>query len=162
MLIPSSLTVQCKETSKSKKKQDNPDKPKKKNKLDETKAKYNDTLSYDAKNFLSDEQFLIDCEDRFSNSRCENQRAEFTEGSAKVFVKGRLKRNVNFWKDIGANDFILDTIENGYKLPLIQTPEPAVFKTTNLLWLTQNLLQKLSRNSLVQIVCWKFPLGPKW
>ena len=45
MLIPSSLTVQCKETSKSKKKQDNPDKPKKKNKLDETKVKYNDTLS---------------------------------------------------------------------------------------------------------------------
>ena len=78
------------------------------------------------KNFLSDEQFLIDCEDRFSNSRCENQKAEFTEGSEKVFVKGRLKRNVNFWKDIGATAFILDTIENGYKLPLIQTPEPAV------------------------------------
>ena len=39
MLIPSSSTVQCQETSKSKKNQVNPDKAKKKNKLDETKVK---------------------------------------------------------------------------------------------------------------------------
>ena len=161
MLIPSSLTVQCKETSKSKKKQDNPDKPKKKNKLDETKVKYNDTLSYDAKNFLSDEQFLIDCEDRFSNSRCENQKAEFTEGSEKVFVKGRLKRNVNFWKVIGANDFILDTIENGYKLPLIQTPEPAVFKNNksalaNPEFVTEAIQELVSTNRVLEV-----PFRPK-
>ena len=161
MLIPSSLTVQCKETSKSKKKQDNPDKPRKKNKLDETKVKYNDTLSYDAKNFLSDEQFLIDCEDRFSNSRCENQKAVFTEGSVKVFVKGRLKRNVNFWKDIGANDFILDTIENGYKLPLIQTPEPAVFKNNksalaNPEFVTEAIQELVSTNRVLEV-----PFRPK-
>ena len=30
--------------------------------------------------------------------------------------------------DIGAKDYILDTIVNGYKFPLIQTPEPIVFK----------------------------------
>ena len=128
MLIPSSSTVQCKEAPKSKKKQVNLDKAKKKNKLDETKVKYNDNLSYDAKNFELNEQFIKDCEDPFTNSQYENEKAEFTEGSEKVFVKGRLERRLNFWKDIGANDFILDIIENGYKLPLIQTPEPAVFK----------------------------------
>ena len=58
MLIPSSSTVQCKETSKSKKKQVNVDKAKKKNKLDETKVKYNDPLNCDAKSFELNEQFL--------------------------------------------------------------------------------------------------------
>ena len=32
-------------------------------------------------------------------------------------VKGSLKRNAKFWHQIGANKFVLDTIENGYVLP---------------------------------------------
>ena len=53
--------------------------------------------------------------------------AEFTEGSEIVFIKGRLKRNWYLWMDIGANDYILDTIIYGYKFPLILPPEPIVY-----------------------------------
>ena len=39
-------------------------------------------------------------------------------------VKGRLHRALEFWKAIHALQFILDVIEFGYKLPLIQIPTP--------------------------------------
>ena len=161
MLIPSSSTMQCKETSKSKKKQVNLDKAKKTNKLHETKVKYNDPLIYDAKNFELNEQFLENCEDHFTNSQCENEKAQFTEGSEKVFVKGRLKRRLNFWKDIEANDFILDTTENGYKLPLIQTPDRDVFKNnksalTNPDFSTEATQELVSTNHVLEV-----PFRPK-
>lgn len=41
-----------------------------------------------------------------------------------VTVKGRLRRALNFWKNIRAPKFILDVIESGYKLPLLQIPTP--------------------------------------
>jgi hypothetical protein len=34
-----------------------------------------------------------------------------------------LKAHIDEWKNIGANDYIISIIENGYKLPLKQTPE---------------------------------------
>ena len=38
-------------------------------------------------------------------------------------MSGRLKWNINFWRDIGASDFILDAIVNGYKVPLYTLPQ---------------------------------------
>ena len=43
-------------------------------------------------------------------------------------VKGSLKRNIQFWKQINANQFVLDTIENGYKLPFKSIPPPKIMK----------------------------------
>lgn len=43
-------------------------------------------------------------------------------------VKGRLKANIEFWKHIGANPEILDTLTNGYKLPFLTVPEPSFSK----------------------------------
>ena len=37
-------------------------------------------------------------------------------------VKGNLKNNLGFWRSIGAPDFILSVIENGYSLPFISFP----------------------------------------
>ena len=37
-------------------------------------------------------------------------------------VKGSLRRALEFWKDIHTTQFILDVIEFGYKLPLLQIP----------------------------------------
>ena len=45
-----------------------------------------------------------------------------------VSVKGRLKQNIQFWFDIKANDYILDTIVNGYKLPFQQIPQSVHLK----------------------------------
>ncbi|WAR10357.1 hypothetical protein MAR_035433 [Mya arenaria] len=36
--------------------------------------------------------------------------------------KGRLKQNVAYWKSIGASEFVLNDIENGYVIPFIETP----------------------------------------
>ncbi|KAL9969042.1 hypothetical protein ACROYT_G021206 [Oculina patagonica] len=44
---------------------------------------------------------------------------------------GRLRRALNFWKDIRAPKFILDVIEFGYKLPLLQIPTPFVAKNNS-------------------------------
>ncbi len=43
-------------------------------------------------------------------------------------VIGNLRRNAEAWVEFGANEFILDIIKNGYKIPFIQTPDPACFK----------------------------------
>ena len=43
-------------------------------------------------------------------------------------VLGRLKARVDYREQIGAPEFILDTLRTGYKLPLIDTPESRSFR----------------------------------
>ena len=43
-------------------------------------------------------------------------------------MKGSLRRNIDFWRSINAYESVLDMIENGYKVPLIETPFSNVFK----------------------------------
>lgn len=45
-------------------------------------------------------------------------------------VKGRLKKHYDFWVKIGANDFVLNTIKNGYVIPFL-TPPPTMFFKNN-------------------------------
>ena len=42
------------------------------------------------------------------------------ESGHSLRVKDNLKNNLGFWRSIGAPDFILSTIVNGYKLPFIR------------------------------------------
>ena len=44
------------------------------------------------------------------------------EPVSQVQVKGRLKQNIAFWKDIGASKWVLSVIKNGYYLPFISLP----------------------------------------
>ena len=37
-------------------------------------------------------------------------------------VKGRLASHLEFWRKIGASDFVLDTIQNGYVIPFLEPP----------------------------------------
>jgi len=46
-------------------------------------------------------------------------------------VKGRLRGALAFWNDIHAPQFILDVIEYGYKLPLLQIPPPFAAKNNS-------------------------------
>ena len=69
---------------------------------------------------------------------CERQRepedvciweVEMEDVCTPVEVKGRLKRSVSFWREeLKASEFILDTIEHGYILPLKSEPSPFVGK----------------------------------
>ena len=44
---------------------------------------------------------------------------EFKSNDVAVSVRGSLLKSFQFWKDIDAPRFIIDTIEFGYKLPLL-------------------------------------------
>jgi hypothetical protein len=44
-------------------------------------------------------------------------------------VKGRLKKCLQAWEEIQAPQFIIDIIQNGYKIPFLSIPPP--FKASN-------------------------------
>ena len=64
---------------------------------------------------------------------------------------GSLKAHIDEWKNIGANDYIISIIENGYKLPLKQIPESTFLDNNksekdNMTFVSkevENLLQKV-------------------
>ena len=58
----------------------------------------------------------------FLHDPCEQY--EFASDQDCMSVKGRLRRALDFWREINALQFILDVIEFGYKLPLLQIPTP--------------------------------------
>lgn len=47
---------------------------------------------------------------------------EYAENSKYPSVKGRLRARVNFWKVIGASQFVIDIISRGYIIPFLTTP----------------------------------------
>lgn len=55
---------------------------------------------------------------------------EYKNQDEKNSVKNRLKANFKFWKNIGACDFVLEVIKNGYSIPFISTP-PSSFSKNN-------------------------------
>ena len=58
-----------------------------------------------------------------------NDACEFDDSSKfEVQVKGNLRKNLHFWRGIGASPFIFSVVEEGYKLPFFAFPEPAAFK----------------------------------
>ena len=59
--------------------------------------------------------------------RSDNKLCDYEQDAQNVFVKGSLGSKLEYWKDIGASDFIFDVIENGYKLPFRTIPNKAEF-----------------------------------
>ena len=57
---------------------------------------------------------------------------EYEQGQVDIIVKDRSKSNIEFWRDIGANSYILDTIENGYVIPFHSTPVSICCKNNRL------------------------------
>lgn len=56
------------------------------------------------------------------NDLLERSYADYLEGCDSVIVKGRLRINASFWESIGASQFILSVIREGYKIPFYYTP----------------------------------------
>ena len=61
------------------------------------------------------------------------------KGRKNILVKGRLKKNVSFWCNIGTCSFILDIIENVHKMPLISLPSRTLCKIKDLHYKRQSL-----------------------
>ena len=55
---------------------------------------------------------------------------EVSTGTEAVIVKGRLRRNIQYWRDIGCNKTILEVIGEGYRIPFYKSP-PSVFLRNN-------------------------------
>ena len=76
----------------------------------------------------NDNQDCTGFEDEYTNSfsidnLLTNDYYEYEQGQKDILVKGRLRQNIQFWKDtLQANDFIIDVIENGYKIPFYSMP----------------------------------------
>ena len=91
-----------------------------------------------------------------------NEVYEFeTESSKTASVKGNLKKHLGFWDSIGTPPFIRDTIENGYKLPFTNPPEPAAFKNNRSSKLhaqfVENAISELNQSGRI-IECHEPPL----
>ena len=52
---------------------------------------------------------------------------ELIERHSAVKVRGRLKDHVQFWRAIGANQWVLQIIEQGYCLPFLSIPPVKAF-----------------------------------
>ena len=93
--------------------------------LKSTEVKYNlDSFDGDRDKFFVENE--IEALKQFDY---EKDLYEFEQFQKPVTVKGRLnKQNLKYWEDIGASDFIISTISEGYKIPFIDSPEPAEFK----------------------------------
>ena len=87
-----------------------------------------DKYPLDQNHFETEEAFFFRLEYKItSNFDFDKNLSEYVQGESEICVKGRLKR-LHFWQKIGANENVLDVIENGYKIPFISTPKPAEFK----------------------------------
>ena len=56
---------------------------------------------------------------------------EYEQGiNPNIVVAGRLKTHAQFWRSIGASQFILDVIDQGYRIPFHSSP-PVSFSSNN-------------------------------
>ena len=69
-------------------------------------------------------------------------------GQKEIIVKDRLRKHIDFWKRIGANQFILDTIENGYKIPFYSTSQKC-FLSNNKSALVESIFVRQSISDLL-------------
>ena len=51
---------------------------------------------------------------------------EFGPSDKIVNVKGKLRENVSFYQSVGAPDFVLNVIRNGYRLPFADFPDSVI------------------------------------
>ena len=64
--------------------------------------------------------------DRFKNLK--NREFEFTSQEKYLSVKGKLKQNQSFWENtIKPNEQVLNIIQEGCRLPFLETPDTARF-----------------------------------
>ncbi|MES9971262.1 MAG: reverse transcriptase domain-containing protein, partial [Candidatus Thiodiazotropha sp.] len=57
---------------------------------------------------------------------------EYEQGQKDIIVKGRLKANIHYWKQtLQANSYIIDVIENGYKIPFFSKPQPSILSNNH-------------------------------
>ena len=79
--------------------------------------------------------FSSECPDVETDIFLENQSwdkddesCEYEQSTDSVFVKGPVRTNLDYWKEIGTSYYILDAVQNGYRLLFKTIPKKAEFK----------------------------------
>ena len=55
--------------------------------------------------------------------QCEYEHTQANDNiNNKLKIKGNLKRHIEYWYEIGANNIVLDIINNGYRIPFTCLP----------------------------------------
>ena len=67
------------------------------------------------------------------------------ESGRSLCVKGNLRAHIDFWKSIGAPDFIRSIIVNGYQLPFTSTPVPVKLRNNKSARLNANFVDQAIR-----------------
>lgn len=75
-----------------------------------------------------EDEYLFSHGNDFDHDRFTEDYFEYEQGQKDIIVKNRLRTHINFWREIGANQFILDTILYGYKIPFYSLPPRSVSK----------------------------------
>ena len=93
---------------------------------------------------------------QLSSNTCEYKQPSSNTPVSSLKVKGRLRAHVQFWKDIEASDFIIDTIQEGYKIPFRESPNPAIFSNyssafDNWQFVFDSVTQLLITDRIVQV-----------
>ena len=65
--------------------------------------------------------------------------------------EGRLDTKLDYWHTIGANNFVIDTIKFGYRIPFISTPCRHCFLTMSQLWRMHFLSKLVGNCSVVEV-----------
>ena len=110
---------------------------------------------------MAGETAIKEMQDKYLNSSVnsfyvEDLGVRESESFPNVSVVGRLKKNVEAWEEVGASDFILDTLKSGYKIPFIQTPEHASFQNNlsalrNKDFVTKTIEDLLEKGCIIQV-----------
>ena len=75
------------------------------------------------------------------------QKFEFEKGINYPSVKGRLMKNLIFWREtLSANSAILEIIDDGYKIPFFKTPKRTSFRNNQSALKNKNFLKNPSPN----------------
>ena len=74
------------------------------------------------------------------------------EHSATV-VKGRLRSNLKFWKNIGASTWVIDIIRDGYSLPFLEKPAKKFFNINDnhIDFVSKELKKLVSTGAIVEV-----------
>ena len=80
-------------------------------------------------------------------------------------VKEKLRENVSFYQSIGAPDFVLNVIRNGYRLPFVNFPDSVVLPNNRSArdhssFVDEALLELPSSGRVIQVVDAPFVINP--
>ena len=82
-----------------------------------------------------------------------------------VFVKGRLKTHIAFSRNIGAPDFVISVIQEGYKIPFIEEPPVAYLRNNQSVlrhkeFVQQAISELLQSNRIVESITTPHVVNP--